>query len=344
MDTVEQDLLKVPQPQWWDEIPDVPFKRICSYLDSHEVFNILPLVCKHFSQVLKNNQTVPVGQIILPISPSKKLLEEYGRRVSTCKKIRMWPEVLQQETRQVMLELFEKWKNCITALCAESVSTAVTSAWLIPVLNTFSRLDTLEIESAGHEWNWQLHNITPSLVSLKFRSYITQNKVVLLEKFPNLKNLDCHGFRSNIDWDVVNVATAARIERLINVDNEMPLVPPTHFTLIENIKEIRNLRIRNLDCWQNVVDVFPLLPELETFDCVGSSVYEDILATENFIFDLLAFTPDSLVSLKIDFVNHEMLKNCDLDIVKRMTGLPATLTNVQYKGFKVRNCPNCLGY
>jgi len=48
----------VPQPNGWEEIPLVPFKKICTYLPHEEVFRTLPLICQHLNHTLKNNKAL----------------------------------------------------------------------------------------------------------------------------------------------------------------------------------------------------------------------------------------------------------------------------------------------
>jgi hypothetical protein len=84
------------KPKWWNELPLLPFMKICSYLEYNQVFGKLPRVCQHFNELLTTN-TVGFEKIRLD-QPSAFLLKKLVDEVSSCKSLDLALGKLNEET------------------------------------------------------------------------------------------------------------------------------------------------------------------------------------------------------------------------------------------------------
>jgi hypothetical protein len=162
----EEELLVVPQLKLWDQLPLLPFMKICSFLDWKQVLRQLPLVCKHFNHLLTNEGSVGLNKLSLR-NPSTAHLNKLKDKVSFCKCLSLkFCTHLDKETTAVLAELLDKFKISVV-----QVKCRVRDERDYPVITSFlnkcGRLRMLDI-SCHYDWDWSLHTVCPTLHTLVF--------------------------------------------------------------------------------------------------------------------------------------------------------------------------------
>jgi hypothetical protein len=111
------------QPQGLNEIPLLPFLNICKFLPYQQVFRILPLVCRHFRQLIQGYQ-IPINSvdIINPTHP-ELTLTMLARKVVDCNQMVLarQPKVKNLKLWGFLAEnLINKFQNSLRELSYES--------------------------------------------------------------------------------------------------------------------------------------------------------------------------------------------------------------------------------
>jgi len=189
--------MKCLQPEGWHELPLVPLTKVCSYLPYKIVYRDLSRVCKFIHNQLKYNKVL-FEKLEIEGSVTTHHIEKLAAQVSTCKSLifKYFDHPINNLDPEVLENFFLQMKDGIEYFvwCAD----ASVQALVMGMLNSARRLKTLDIcemtsLSTGF-WDWSLHDETPSLENLVVRRSLHLQKLILLRKFPNVRNVSFYGF------------------------------------------------------------------------------------------------------------------------------------------------------
>jgi hypothetical protein len=338
---INDGTLAVPQPKWWDELPLLPFLKICNYLEYKQVFSCMPRVCKHFNNLLTGYE-VELEEICL-WQPSEKLLSKLKDKVSVCKSL----EIDDFSSSSGISKFLSKFEHSVVELnCVtfnEEEAKVITS-----FVNGCTSLRSLSVQReiwglSPTDYDWSLHTVCATLEELDFAySYApTQNATMIFFKFPQLKRLTLPsgGFPVNEsnNHSVIDIQNIARIEYYESDD-----LPPR----VEFVCEVKEMVLycRSHHVISMLIRYLPQLNALEKlhfdYNSIDYTQQHQHLPDEmeQYLVQLIqavSANPTSLAKLKISARNG---KDYDLGILKLLARLPRRITFVEYKGLKLR-CP-----
>jgi hypothetical protein len=342
---MQNNALKVPPPEWWDELPLLAFVNICKYLPHNEVFGTLPAVCQHFNNLLKNN-TVGFEKIQLR-NPSETVLQKLSDKTSTCKSLELefsGYSYIEDECEKSSLSNFlEHFKDSLINVTFTLVWTEdVLQNCLIASFNEAKKIQSLKIDNASLNWDWASHTVCTTLKSLQYNGKINNDGMSLLcNRFPHLQNLQDISFDSDVNWiDLNNYPANLKSVRLYLPNSNLP--PLQFFRLLHNIYV-------HTSHWADLliaIEYAPMLSFLTTFEL--TLFHEDYINDSQIVAGIVQLsyalpnTVGTLIVSSLGRITRQGLKNTyDLDVIKSMDRLPLHFQNIKYNGYVVRDSARC---
>jgi hypothetical protein len=156
----------------WDELPDIPFYRICNFLDYKHVFGKLSLVCRSFNARLCGDNQIAVERLQV-IEPSVQTLQKLFMKISTCKML--YVEALNvnlvtlNANNEVVTKLLSKFSDSLLEFHCKLHPRE--QDIIIPFVNKCHRLRKLEFElySSSTSWEWSRQTLPVTIKELGIR-------------------------------------------------------------------------------------------------------------------------------------------------------------------------------
>jgi hypothetical protein len=363
MDEAEPEEVRVPQPKWWDELPLVPFMHICSYLNYKQVFGRLTRVCKHFNQLLSENE-VKFYKLRL-CDPSPRKIYKLMDRISGCNSLhlilgRQLVGMYMSDRIEALGELLEKFKKSVVKVkVMEKEDSSFDRIAITSFLNGCERLQFLDISSAD-DWDWSSHTVCPTVQMLIYRvrdrdiadeDPNTVTKIFYV--FPGLKSLrflDVNDGREGyaVDSKEDEFIFVSGPEKLAMIEHYVAsnLAPPVQcFWAVKHVR-LSCHYFETLEKLVRYINDYGSFRALQTFTLRLHSVepFDSGPEAENGVGQclerLIEALPNTLVELNI-FAdpngNYSAGNDYDLRIMKLLGDLPATVQSIEYFGFTIRD-------
>jgi hypothetical protein len=261
------DLLDTPhqsaeKPYNMGSIPLEPFTIICGYLSAKTVFRKLPLVCKHFNEMLKKYK-VPVKSAKIGYHlPEEIILVQYLKRISHCEKLVLDLRSVYRNEKSLWMKT---WDQLLNQLRPSVKELRVHSDWFpnfASFLATSSQIRTFHWigYAYANPWIWDAQLKCSSLRSLVLDCPPSNPTIIrdLLNMLPNLENLHVaayfpnhNGLEEEIEW--------TKAANLKSVTGDF-LPPMLLLSNLENL-DINVLTRRN---WYRLLSMLPKLVNLKT--------------------------------------------------------------------------------
>jgi hypothetical protein len=157
----------------WNGLPDIPFYRICSFLDHKDIYGNVARTCRSFHARIGGENEIVVQRLNL-VEPSVWELEKLSRKILSC-------NVLYIEALHTSLTWLNKSGNVVsnflTKLSAKVLQVHCKVSVrdqdvVIPFLNECKCLRELELDVEGccPRWDWDKHTVQPTMKHLALKS------------------------------------------------------------------------------------------------------------------------------------------------------------------------------
>jgi hypothetical protein len=349
----------VTQPNWLTELSLVPFEKICSQLDYKQVFGKLPLVCKHFNELLIKNK-VRFDKLILR-DPSAKLLGRLIDNISTCWSLdlTLTNDHLDKDTTVILTKLLDKFKPSVVEfecdIQDQGAQEVVTS-----FINDCTRLRFLTIDCGGFDWDWSLHSTSPTVEKLDFQGTSSSDLTKILYVFPGLQSFieSKNSYTDSEDDEDEPVDDESdeesdgeqendeAVEIVVDIHDNMAMIDhfeSRHLVLpVHCLKEVKHLHLYDFPfaTLVKLVSYMPQLTALENLELVlGDELFDEdrVAETGQRLKQLIETLPLTLVKLTVRSRSTENDENTyDLRIIKLLDSLPATVCSINYFGFVLK--------